>query len=169
MALNQRTSNEIEKRANAVVLAACGSMDQGIFPIDLDKVLETYAITYQAGNFQDDTVAGAYNRKARTILVSSEETYPKRVFTVAHELGHHFLHKGKKEEEVYFKKNLENINGEDEGIDQEANWFAASLLMPREAVEKAWAALRNLDDMVKLFGVSKSAMRFRLKKLNLMR
>jgi len=48
-----------------------------------------------------------------------------------------------------------------------AHYFAGSLLMPIEWVEEKWAEVKDLDRMAEIFGVPKSAMCVRLKRLGL--
>ena len=48
------------------------------------------------------------------------------MFTIAHELGHHFLHEGKTDEEIYYRTQAMKINSKDKR-ETEANWFAARL------------------------------------------
>jgi Zn-dependent peptidase ImmA (M78 family) len=51
--------------------------------------------------------------------------------------------------------------------EQEANWFAAALLMPQDLMEAYWHSLQDIESMAKLFGTSYSAMQWRLKNLGL--
>ncbi|WP_050025124.1 ImmA/IrrE family metallo-endopeptidase [Verrucomicrobium sp. BvORR034] len=53
-------------------------------------------------------------------------------FTVAHELGHYFLHAG-----VGAKAIRVNRDGSDR-VEWEANWFAAGFLMPEERFRRDW-------------------------------
>lgn len=53
-------------------------------------------------------------------------------FTLAHEIGHYFLHKGKFYSDTQYTMNMSNI----EQIEKEANKFAAEFLYPLEYVEK---------------------------------
>ena len=52
--------------------------------------------------------------------------------------------------------------------EQAANYFAACLLMPRRWVRKAWEdGVQDVDELARMFDVSHSAMRIRLKCLGL--
>ena len=71
-------------------------------------------------------VAGFYNDKDKTIYVQATDRPWRKLFTVAHELGHVVL--GHKNYEVLFR-----VQKKDETYRQtesEANSFAKSLLMP---------------------------------------
>lgn len=78
-------------------------------------------------------------------------------FTVAHELGHYFLHrdKGPFEDGLLFRKEYQRNSRE-----REANEFAALLLMPTNEFRHAIKS-ENLADVAAKFGVSKQAAEFR--------
>ncbi len=111
-------------------------------------------------------------RPVMTIYVNAREVHrsPGRArFTVAHELGHWYLHAANAEGENFqrFCRDPDlRAQGQQEG---EANRFAASLLMPEELLgEHAVAAHFNLALLAKRFDVSLPAMQLRLRTLNLL-
>lgn len=76
-------------------------------------------------------------------------------FTVAHELGHYFLHSNQGEQPIVaYRKGSTRI-------EWEANWFAAALLMPRDKFKAACAKIDNLAVIAAKFGVSTDAARVR--------
>jgi Zn-dependent peptidase ImmA (M78 family) len=85
-------------------------------------------------------------------------------FTIAHELGHyylHYLHQNKSGAEGYFR-------GERNSVETQANVFASALLMPAAAFKKAY--LRFAGDawaLAGLFDVSPDAARVRAQVLGL--
>ncbi len=92
-------------------------------------------------------------------------------FTIAHELGHYFLHflypraKGIKDIDTLIARR----DGNDR-VEIEANWFAAQLLMPRDFLKQEYARLKAVhsrEDVIahlsRLFRVSKQALSFRFK------
>ncbi len=73
---------------------------------------------------------GMYLADESMILVSAERPEGRKRFTCAHELGHHVLGHGTKIDEI--------INsGSNKAIEQEADFFAAMLLMPLSVVKRA--------------------------------
>jgi len=111
-------------------------------------------------------------RPMMTIYVNAHEAHrsPGRArFTIAHELGHWYLHAADAEGETFqrFCRDTDlRAQGQQEG---EANRFAASLLMPEELLgEQAVAAHFNIALLAKRFDVSLSAMQLRLRTLNLL-
>jgi len=84
------------------------------------------------------------------MAISSSESHVRQRFTIAHELGHFFLHP-QKDTFVDFRDNEKNIA---RGLKEvQANQFAAALLMPRKILEKD---VKNFSET----GITKSAIRF---------
>ena len=106
------------------------------------------------------------------MAVSSSESVVRQRFTIAHELGHFFLHP-QKDTFVEFRDNEKNIT---RGVKEvEANQFAAALLMPRKFLEKdvrvfkeAGVNSESIEFLAKKYRVSEEAMNFRLINLNLL-
>ncbi len=107
------------------------------------------------------------------IGVNSGDGASRQRFTIAHELGHFFLHAG---EELHvdrtatiYHRSPRSSEGVDEG-EIEANLFAAELLMPQEFIEKDLASRGYVDladekqvwRLAKRYGVSTQAMSIRL-------
>lgn len=81
-------------------------------------------------------------------------------FTIAHELGHFFLHRDNGE--TSFSRQGSNRK------EWEANWFAAELLMPKqEFIEAARQNDYNAQSLALHFGVSNSAAKVRAISLGL--
>lgn len=98
-----------------------------------------------------------------TIYLSKEAFAARQAFTIAHELGHLFLHTNMNARgEASFAR-----SGSDRQ-EWEANWFAAELLMPeaefRKAAKECWS---NPDLLADRFGVSTAAASVRLKALGI--
>lgn len=98
-----------------------------------------------------------------TIYLNEESVTARQAFTIAHELGHFYLHTDRKlPGEASFAR-----CGSDRQ-EWEANWFAAELLMPeaefRAAAKECWGSPDLLADR---FGVSPAAASVRLKALGI--
>lgn len=173
MVVSQDRKKEIENKAESMLQAVYGSVDCVDLPIDLNYVLKFEGLnlvrfTPNDPNlphnelFQD--VLGAYSRKGKAIFIREGQIPTREAFTVAHELGHHILH-----EEIHFR--IDNFDYIDEGVakEQEANHFAASILMPGALVQKYKKSHGNdLETMSLIFGVSRQAMQIRLSNLGLL-
>ena len=165
--LTTQEKKQAEEAAEAVIRDTFGSLDAVEFPINLDVVLEKYALQLKEGGFEDSQISGAFNRDEATIYVSEKESPERQLFTVAHELGHFKLHKGRTTD-ILYRMQVYQFNNGDPKDETQANWFAANLLMPKEAVKKMWKITSDADRMATFFGVSRTAMYFRLKDLGLL-
>ena len=104
---------------------------------------------------------------------------PRRRFTIAHELGHWRLHRESGQQPLFCRKTsieegetegkpspakpgLRSKSGKFPPMEDEANRFAAALLMPRHLMRKHYERLKHRSDchpaMCKLFGASQIAM-----------
>lgn len=110
------------------------------------------------------------------ILVNNTKPPTRQYFTIAHELGHYFLHQDEIKRELFVdEENVLDRAGmlyrRDEAVstklETEANNFAASLIMPAELVKGAWEKLRDVEDCAQVFNVSVEAMSIRLSRLGL--
>lgn len=118
-----------------------------------------------------DNVSGALIKdegKDPVIVLSKTDSKNRQRFTCAHELGH-YAYRITSNENHYEYVDLRSDSSAN-GTNKEeifANQFAASLLMPKEAIEEL--VNKKLPDflLAQRFGVSDDAVRFRLKNLNL--
>lgn len=85
-------------------------------------------------------------------------------FTIAHELGHYFLHMADSDNKVITSFRMDHSL-----VEKQADAFAAELLMPEDSVRKEYGnmVIPVSDSLARSFNVSKQAMRFRLDRLEL--
>ncbi len=125
----------------------------------------------------NDDISGVLIREngSNTIAVNSSHHINRQRFTLAHELGHFFLHEDMEE---HVDQNL-RVAWRNSDSSKAVNWpeieanrFAAELLMPREFL------MRDLDSLEKIekrtvallassYGVSPEAMKIRLTNLGI--
>jgi IrrE N-terminal-like domain len=97
----------------------------------------------------------------------AREWPPRRRFTIAHELGHWCLHLGA-EHAVYCRASVidSELRGERDSLplpEEEANAFAAAVLMPAALIREQYAACdRDFDRLCRKFASSGAAMGRRL-------
>lgn len=114
----------------------------------------------------DDTqeISGLLDKDKKEVYLNVADSAPRQNFTLAHELAHYFLDHKPDEYGVY-KRNSLYVEKKPEK-EQEADFFAAELLMPLELIRKAQKEYDLADQdgpaLAKLFGVSPSAMKYRL-------
>jgi Zn-dependent peptidase ImmA (M78 family) len=154
-------------------------------PVPVEEITQQLNIKISYEPFEGDISGLLYRDDSNTIIgVNSNESYQRKRFTIAHELGHFILHEG---DQLYFDHNFK-VNFRDsvssqgsKSIEIEANAFAASLLMPENLVREAYDTTISYgvdpfsDDhseevalLAKIFNVSQTAMLIRLGKLGLL-
>jgi len=139
-------------------------------PIPVEEVAGRYRIQIRRAKSKD--FSGLLIRKDDYALIgiNSSEAETRQRFTVAHELGHFFLHP-KKDTFIDYRNNRRIVRTPRE---MEANMFAAALLMPRKILENDYKKMsfmgfgdEDLSELASRYHVSDDAMRFRLMNLRL--
>lgn len=150
--------------------------------VNVEKIAKERGLKVLPYELGDDVSGVLYVDKGKgTIGYNPTESEVRRRFTIAHELGHYELHRLNKEifvDNKQFKvlfRDQRSSTGE-VIIEQEANAFAAALLMPKHLLTKE-IAKKQIDlsddnsDVIKelaaKFKVSSQAMTFRIANLNL--
>lgn len=159
--------NAIEAKANAVLESVFGSVIDISMPVSLHAIVEKYTLTVAIGEFADKEVSGAYDKADKMIYIADDEPANRKAFTVAHELGHYFLH-DKKSEDIFYRAQIIQLPDEERKDEQEANWFAATLLMPEPQLKRFFVMTKDIAELATIFGVSSTAVYFRLKNLGLL-
>lgn len=112
-----------------------------------------------------------------SIIINDEKPQTRQNFTIAHELGHYFLHQDIIKSEAVLVDGDGFLDGSNvlyrldnaaqNILETEANNFAASLIMPTKLVLRAWNTIKSIEELAKLFNVSTIAMSIRLERLGL--
>ena len=111
----------------------------------------------------DLPVSGMLLPSERRILVRSDESEPRRRFTIAHELGHWICQCQEGDmQPVYCRAAEIGVDAAAKALEREANVFAANLLMPEPVVGAAWTEAGTIEATASLFDVSPEAMQWRL-------
>ena len=125
-------------------------------PVPVERIAESHLgydieITNE-GLFEDPDFLGGIHFDAKLIQVngSIEDQEGRYNFTIAHELGHHCLHK-----DVFLEMETNGgIMCREQGnkpiAERQADYFAASLLMPRKLVMKAFDDVFGDTDAIEL-------------------
>lgn len=182
--------SNIEDIANQVLLKY---VSKGGAYKQFENILKGENIKYREIEADETKFAGVFTKapsEQKYIMINSNmNNNGRKNFTIAHELGHYFLNHELKHAEFDRQVNEECLNKEP--MEYEADYFATCLLMPEVKVTKAvgsilyrltkgrystpfcitksnyqiWATICN--DLTKRYGVSETALRYRLKTLNL--
>jgi len=78
--------------------------------------------------------AGLWQKDRSTVLVSRNFSYEVRRFTASHEIGHFILHPRIGDRTLHRELGFNAPRGNRPPLEQEADYFASCLLMPRKAV-----------------------------------
>lgn len=138
--------------------------------VPIEKLLRKHCIDLKVGHLED--VSGLLVRSAESAMIGVNASHPevRKRFTIAHEFGHYMLHAGisahyDRDYRINFRSRESSEATNIEEI--EANFFAASILMPKHFLDRDQAvmALDNDEEVAKLakkYNVSRHAMSLRL-------
>ncbi len=126
-----------------------------VFPVPVDIIAKHYyGIEIVERRLPDTIGAILHKLDGRSYLyLNSRHSRERQRFTIAHEIAHHRLHPIG----VYMTG-----PGALTSHERTADMIAADILMPMPEVRHCLAQDMSFPDMVRHFGVSKEAMRFRL-------
>jgi Zn-dependent peptidase ImmA (M78 family) len=165
------TKKQIEEKARSVL------KDHGLYSIPVDPIVlaNRIGISVQNAKFSEDALSGmvAKRRNLVSILVNVNDPPFRKRFTIAHELGHNFLHLLKdgdfvdRDSDLFRDEIPEGVTDIAWINEVQANQFAAALLMDEKFVREFWDKDKNVDRLADKFKVSASAMGIRISSLGL--
>ncbi len=170
--MQQENRHDIEQMAKDI-LSQHGLYSLPIDPVELANKLE---ITVNNAKFADDSWAAMVAKRGESTRIFVEQSDPpyRKRFSIAHELGHHFLHLledgeivDKRVDMFRERQPLDGPISNERIREIHANWFAAALLMPEELVRTEWTNNPNMAQLARTFNVSEEAMGYRLDSLDL--
>ena len=140
----------------------------GRIPVDVESIARQLGADVQYGDLAGLSGEVALQNRVPVIKVNSNDSLTRQRFTIAHELGHLML--GHLSDGRKFRDPSKNYTlGSYDPKERDANYFAAALLMPDDAV-RAYAAGMDSPTATTLanaFGVSNAAMGIKLKMLGI--
>jgi Zn-dependent peptidase ImmA (M78 family) len=147
-------------------------------PVPVERIAKARGARVFHQSLEDDVSGFLYRDKEQTVIgVNTHHAPVRQNFTTAHELGHLLLHD---QEQLHvdhdFRVRLRDdvsSQGTDDA-EREANFFAASLLMPRGFLEEDLENVEYVNlldddflyDLARKYGVSVQALVNRLKNLS---
>ncbi|MBF9143749.1 ImmA/IrrE family metallo-endopeptidase [Hymenobacter properus] len=163
---------EIERKVDEILR----NNEANSIPVDPVTLANRLGIKIHNAEFSDGSLSGMISKRGDNImiLVNRQDSDTRKRFTIAHELGHHFLHL--MEEDGEFVDDTMNLfrqqlpDGEQRSSKRkevEANKFAAALLMPKRLVKKEFERNNDLTYLAWRFGVSEASMGYRINELGL--
>lgn len=172
------------KRRNSIQNLVNGILEFNVLgkpPIELiGDIMKKRNIIFEERDENDSEFCGIYIEinDTKIIFVNSNMYEPRKNFTIAHELGHHYLGHTLTEGAIVCDKSaLDASNKERPEAEKEADYFASCLLMPKDLIvqkKKIFEKNNNdysddalVDYLKDFFKVSKEALGYRLTELNI--
>lgn len=160
-------------------------------PVNIERIIRSHGIILNKNAKPEEIgISGANRRSGESfigeikkegeeykILVLGSDHYYRKRFTMAHELGHFVLHKDIIDRRGSIAESTDyQADGLSEEQEREADALAAEVLMPEDKIVKIFNETMGnqngdrewtIEEMSKMFQVSKAAMRYRLDDLDL--
>lgn len=137
------------------------------YNIDISTVARKLGLNVLSSSYEDN-IAGyiKYEKNGeKNIYVNNTHPIVRQRFTVAHEVAHFILHRELLDLEggtpLYRTGTSRDI------IERQADALGASILMPKQAVQKLYETVKDANILARVFNVSKDAMEIRLNNLGL--
>lgn len=142
-------------------------------PVDIIDIAKSYGICVYVAEFNNE-ISGAirYNNSKEKfeIIVNKNNAKVRQRFTIAHELGHYFLHRNMlKDSGIHIDalyRTATQTNMQTKEQEKEVDYFAGALLMNKMTIEKLIEDY-SIEELAEIFDVSYSAMTVRLNILGL--
>ena len=169
------------KAINAKVHAVLEEFWDHTLPIRVEEIAQKMGLIVVPYALEDD-ISGVLvvENGVGTIGYNHHESQVRRRFTIAHELGHFELHRDQsslfldKRFKVLFRSQSTPETRLNQQLEQEANAFAAALLMPEDVLRNEIANIEfdlggedALKKLASIFNVSSTAMSYRMARLGL--
>ena len=193
--MNTKKAEMIEKKANETRQKLKKPNKCNINIKELIQLIQTHNIRYLPQELPNNISGASMTEESgkQIIVVNKDQPEKRRKFTIAHELGHLILghdtplntqdkaivthnHQLNNPSQILFR-NDKTSEGSD-WKEVEANHFAASLLMPKDLLNKEISKLMqnsrnylseyNVHELAEIFGVSAISMGIRLSRLGFM-
>jgi Zn-dependent peptidase ImmA (M78 family) len=166
------------KRIETLVESLLATYNITNAPVPVGRIAKAKGARIFYQSLDDDVSGFLFRDKAQSVIgVNTHHAPGRQNFTTAHELGHLLLHDLEKlHVDNGFRVRLRDdvsSQGTDEA-EREANFFAASLLMPRGFLEEDMENVEDVDlldddflsQLAQKYGVSAQALVNRLKNLD---
>jgi Zn-dependent peptidase ImmA (M78 family) len=171
------TRKAIEAKAQELL----NSLGMRTLPISVEKIAKAMGARLQYSPLDEELSGMVFIKDGVPIIGVNSLHHPNRQrFTVAHELAHLHLHREHISKNVHVDKRFaESMLRRDavasegtEGLEIDANQFAAALLMPKDKLIELLGTTQldiedeqALEELAKKFKVSKATLQYRIRNL----
>ena len=166
-----------KKRIETLVADILRECDVNEPPIDVESIAEKHGLMIDFQPLQSDLSGFLFHDEQHAVIgVNSSHPKVRQRFTIAHELGHFFLHQSDPlhVDRAVHAKFRNDLSKQGTDLDEiEANLFAAELLMPRMMVAQDLHQIDVVDilddgffnELARRYNVSTQALLLRLMNL----
>ncbi len=118
-------------------------------PVDVEVIAEGEGVDVVFVKFKENSekIHGFYDHQESRIYVNSEDSLPEKMYTIAHELGHHVLHQEYSASAQYVARAFKTSHSDEE---KEADAFASRLLVPSFILEE-YSTILKPDEFAHFF------------------
>jgi Zn-dependent peptidase ImmA (M78 family) len=168
--LKKRRQEEIETKVDEILAKTGLSVpEENVFEIAKAMGVKVHLVDFEELFEGANDVQGVIQypdndggeQVTASIYLNKNTNAKKQIFTLAHELGHFVLHNG------YAKLRVDKFNYREntqEALEEtEANFFAATLLIPKSKLKEARHVTTKVSVLAGYFGVSDAVVRNRLR------
>lgn len=136
-------------------------------PIDPEAIAQAEGIDVVYATFNgavSEQVAGYSEPINGRIVINRDLHTNRKTYTIAHELGHHMLHKDYLDDDGAYQvfPRVNSYSGPKSPEEKEADVFAAELLVPLDMLRK-YMDFASPSELAQMFLVSREAMLNRMK------
>ena len=141
-------------------------------PVPIEEIIEDYGLKLQFIDLKEksDEISGLYDFNSKTIYVNCQDSPQRQRFTIAHELGHALLHAPELQKNpnlgIFYRRPLGD-GAFDSIEEQQANRFAAYLLVPEAFIKEIYPSCKSHTTLSGIFNVSRQVIDYHLKNLGL--
>lgn len=164
---NKLLKSSIDKIAEIVSNKFCNFK----LPINIMEIAKNIGLKILQSDFRDESISGLIIPKNKEIHIARKDSYERKRFSIAHEIGHYVLHynfgrDAENKEYVSYRNSYSSLGFSIKEI--EANHFATALLMPEYELKKIWKEEKDLENIARIMEVSIMALSIRLDYLGLL-
>ncbi len=158
------------KRAEQAALQILEEYRISAPPIDPEEIAEKMGVNVTYAKFGEpyrNEVSGFISfsdNGSAEIVINSDISVNRKIFTIAHELGHYVLHREWAKSDNYVLPRVNDYNEGKPDEEREADAFAANLLVP-EGLLRKYADISTADDLSEIFLVSNQVIENRLNRI----
>lgn len=142
-------------------------------PVDVLKICKIKDIDVKIVKFKDESICAAIHKSKDaqgeskyTIYIKYTQSPLEQRVSIAHELGHYYLHKEILEKEMLVDM-YKKFSSKEEKEEVEADYFSRCILLEEDAVTTLFNEIGNVNDLANVFKVPVEFIEKRLKELNL--